>query len=133
MNFLLIALCLLAGLVLRYYGIAPEDSHKGINIWILYIALPAVSLLYIPEITWSGALILPVMMPLLVWTGAWLTLKLFAGGFNLDKGTHAALLLTSGLGNTSFVGFPLLSRDEKSYVYNQIRTQSVLYIATGLK
>ena len=46
-------------------------------------------------------------MPLLVWGGAWFLLKLFARRFALDKGTHAALLLTAGLGNTSFIGFPL--------------------------
>ena len=107
MNFILIAICLLSGLVLRLSGILPENSHRGINAWILYIALPAVSLLYIPAITWSSALILPVMMPLLVWSGAWLILKLSARRFALDRGTHATLLLTIGLGNTSFIGFPL--------------------------
>lgn len=107
MNFILIALCLISGLVLRSSGILPENSHRGINAWILYIALPAVALLYIPAITWSGALILPVAMPWLVWGGAWFILKLFARRFALDKGTHAALLITAGLGNTSFIGFPL--------------------------
>ena len=48
MDFLLIAICLLSGLVFRSAGILPENSHRGINAWILYIALPAVSLLYIP-------------------------------------------------------------------------------------
>ncbi len=107
MNFLLIALCLFAGMALRLSGILPENSHKGVNAWILWIALPAMTLLYIPAIKWNSALILPVAMPLLVWIGAWLTLKLFGQRLALDKGTHAALLLTAGLGNTSFVGFPL--------------------------
>jgi malate permease and related proteins len=107
MSFLLIAICLVSGMVLRSSGILPENSQRGINAWILYIALPAVTLLYIPTITWSSALILPFTMPLLVWSGAWLTLKLFARRLALDKGTHAVLLLTAGLGNTSFIGFPL--------------------------
>ncbi len=107
MNFLLIALCLFAGMAIRLTGILPENSHRGINAWILSIALPAMTLLYIPAISWQSALILPVSMPLLVWAGAWLTLKLFAQRLTLDKATHAALLLTAGLGNTSFVGFPL--------------------------
>jgi malate permease and related proteins len=107
MSFLLIALCLITGLVLRSSGILPENSHRGINAWILYIALPAVALLYIPAITWSSALILPLTMPLFVWIGAWLALKLFEQHFPLDKETRAVLLLTAGLGNTSFVGFPL--------------------------
>ena len=86
MNFLLIALCLIAGLVLRSSGILPENSHRGINAWILYIALPAVTLLYIPAIPWSSALILPVTMPWLVWIGAWLMLKLFARAFCPGQG-----------------------------------------------
>jgi len=107
MNFFLIALCLVAGPILRSAGILPENSHKGINTWILYIAQPAVALLYIPTIRWSSALILPMAMPFLVWAGAWITLKLFARRFAREKRTFAALLLTAGLGNTSFLGFPL--------------------------
>jgi len=107
MNFLLIAVCLVAGFVLRSCGVLPENAHKGINAWILYIAMPAVALLYIPAIKWSSALILPAAMPLVVWSGAWLFLQAFARRLVLDRGTHAALLLTAGLGNTSFVGFPL--------------------------
>ena len=107
MNFILIALCLITGFTLRSSGILPDNSHRGINAWILYIALPSVTLLYIPAITWNRALLLPVAMPLLVWIGAWLIVRFFASRFALEKSTQAALLLTAGLGNTSFVGFPL--------------------------
>jgi malate permease and related proteins len=107
MNFVLIALCLIAGLVLRFFRILPENAHRGINAWILYIALPSMALLYIPAIHWGTALILPAAMPLVVWAGAWLLLRLFARRLTTDPGTHAALLLTAGLGNTSFIGFPL--------------------------
>jgi predicted permease len=107
MNFFLIGISLAAGIVLRKSGVLPENAHKGINAWILYIALPAVALLYIPALTWSSDLIFPVAMPLLVWIAAWFGLKLFARRLQLDAGTHAALLLTAGLGNTSFIGFPL--------------------------
>jgi malate permease and related proteins len=107
MNFILIAFCLVAGFVLRLSRILPEDSHKGINAWILYIAMPSVALLYIPAIEWNSALLLPVVMPFIVWIGAWLTAKLFSRRFGLDTETQAALILTAGLGNTSFVGFPL--------------------------
>jgi malate permease and related proteins len=107
MNFVLIAVCLVAGFVLRSLKVLPENAHKGINAWILYIAVPAIALLYIPSITWNSALVLPVAMPLLVWGGAWLILKLFAPRSALENGTRTALLLTAGLSNTSFVGFPL--------------------------
>jgi predicted permease len=107
MNFFLIGICLAAGMILRSSGILPENAHKGINAWILYIALPAVALLYIPAIAWSRDLIFPVAMPFLVWTAAWLLCKPLAKRLSLDTQTHAALVLTAGLGNTSFIGFPL--------------------------
>ncbi|MDL1892458.1 AEC family transporter [Sphingobacteriales bacterium CHB3] len=107
MNFILIALCLTAGWLLQRSGILPNDAHKGINVWILYIALPAVALLYVPAITWTAELIIPVAMPFIVWSGAWLALKLVTRRFPIEKSTQAALLLTAGLGNTSFLGFPL--------------------------
>jgi predicted permease len=107
MNFLLIAICLIAGFIVRSSGILPANSHRGINAWILYMALPAVTLLNVPAIQWDRAMILPMIMPLIVWIGAWLYLSLFTRHCDLDKGTQAALLLTAGLGNTSFAGFPL--------------------------
>jgi malate permease and related proteins len=107
MNFLLIAICLLAGYFLRVSNILPQDAHKGINGWILYIAFPAVALHYIPSIKWSFELLLPLIMGLIVWFGAWLVLKISSSAFQLDAKTFGALLLTAGLGNTSFVGFPL--------------------------
>lgn len=107
MNVLLIAVCLIAGYSLRTCGILPRDAHKGINAWILYIAFPAVALHYIPSIDWSFDLLLPLTMPFVVWCGAWLILKLFSKRLQLDAGTFGGLLLTAGISNTSFIGFPL--------------------------
>ncbi|MBW7887304.1 MAG: AEC family transporter [Bacteroidetes bacterium] len=106
-NFLLIALCLSAGWFFRTKNILPADAHKGINIWILYIALPATALFYIPQITWNHEYFLPILMPFVVWIGAWIFLKIISQFISINAETFAALLLTSGLGNTSFVGFPL--------------------------
>jgi predicted permease len=107
-NFILIALCIIAGCGLRRLRILPEDAHRGINVWIIYLAVPAISLKYIPAITWSPDLLLPALMPLIVWTGSWLTFKLYSLRWPLDPATRAALTLTAGLGNTSFIGFPLI-------------------------
>jgi malate permease and related proteins len=105
MNFLLIAICLLAGYFLRRN--LPQDAHKGINGWILYVAFPAVALHYIPSIKWNFDLLLPLLMALIVWIGALLMAKIASFAFRLDAGTFGALLLTAGFGNTSFIGFPL--------------------------
>lgn len=107
-NFILIAVCILAGILFRRSGTLPADAHKGINAWIIYLALPAVSFKYLPHIHWSHQLLLPAMMPLIVWAGAWVFTKGYAAKRPLAKPTEGAMMLSSGLSNTSFVGFPLI-------------------------
>ncbi len=107
-NFILIGLCIIAGFSLKRLRILPDEAHRGINVWIIYLAVPAMALKYIPTISWSSDLLLPALMPLIVWFGAWLTFKLYSLRWPLDPGTRTALTLTAGLGNTSFLGFPLI-------------------------
>ncbi len=106
-NFALIALCLLAGFLVKKYKGLPEDSYKSVNAWVINVALPAVALKYIPEIQWNFSLILPFLMPLFVWTGSYIFVNFLNRYISMSPGTRAALFLTAGLGNTSFLGFPL--------------------------
>jgi malate permease and related proteins len=107
-NFILIGVCIAAGMLLKASNRIPENAHNGINTWIIYLAIPAVALKYIPAVKWSNDLLLPAVMPLIVWFGAWAVFKLYSRLFSLSQETRAALTLTAGLGNTSFVGFPLV-------------------------
>ena len=72
------------------------------------MAIPAVALKYLPAIHWTNDLFLPALMPVIVWCGAWLLFKVYSLKRKLDPATRAALTLTAGLGNTSFIGFPLV-------------------------
>lgn len=107
LNFLLIGICLFAGFLTKKYKALPENSYKAVNAWVINIALPAVALKYIPEIQWNLSLILPLIMPLIVWTGSYFFVILLNRYYTFSPGTRAALILTAGLGNTSFLGFPL--------------------------
>ena len=107
-NFVLIGVCITVGLLLKAFKLIPENSHRGINTWIIYMAIPAFALKYIPAIKWSNDLLLPAIMPLIVWCGSWLVFKLYSLRFHLSPASRTALTLTAGLGNTSFVGFPLI-------------------------
>jgi predicted permease len=86
----------------------PENSHKAINAWLIYLALPAVSFKYLPFIQWSNQLIVPALSPIIVWLGAWLFVRLYASYNHIDKGTEGGMKLAAGLSNTSFIGFPLI-------------------------
>jgi len=108
-NFIIIGICIIAGMLFRVSGALPADAHKGVNAFIIYLALPAVSFKYLPHIQWSGQLLLPALMLVIVWLGAWLYTNLYGTKRNLAKSTIGALKLSSGLSNTSFVGFPLIA------------------------
>jgi len=108
-NFVIIAVCMLAGMLFRRAKTLPADAHKGINAWIIYIALPAVSFKYLPYIHWTHELFIPAISPLIVWLGGWCMVKLFIKTKPVDKLTEGGLKLSFGLANTSFVGFPLIA------------------------
>lgn len=107
-NFILIALCLSAGWLLRRSRILEQGAEAGINTWLIWIAIPATALKYVPHIKWSTALLLPALMPFVVWTVAVIFFRSCARRMHFDSATRTALTLTAGLGNTSFVGFPLV-------------------------
>jgi len=107
-NFIIIGLCILAGIIFRKSKSLPKDAHKGINAWIIYIALPAVSFKYLPHVTWTKDLFFPVLAPICVWLFGWLFITLYSRIRNINKATAGGLKLTSALSNTSFVGFPLI-------------------------
>lgn len=107
-NFILIAGSLLTGLLFNIFGSLPKDSYKGINAWVLFVALPALSLKYIPAIEWSPRMIFPAIAPIIGWVGAWLAVTAYAWKFKIDRATKGSLKLSTGLANTSFLGFPLV-------------------------
>lgn len=108
-NFLLIGICLIAGWLVKRYIPLPAEPHKGINAMVINLALPAAAFKYLPHIQWSGELVMPVLMPFVVWFGGWLYISSYARMAKLDKKTTAGLKLTTSLSNTSFVGFPLVT------------------------
>jgi predicted permease len=108
-NFLLIFICITSGVVLAKARVLPSDAHKSINAWILYVALPALSFRFVPEIEWNIRLLLPVLTPLIVWSGAWLFVRIYDHRRRLSNGSRTALLVTCGLGNTAFIGFPMIA------------------------
>ena len=108
-HFILILICISVGVVFSRLHILPDGAHKSVNAWVIYVALPALSLRYIPEIEWNSHVLLPVIGPLLIWTGAWLFVQLYDRKKRLSTGSRTALFVTCGLGNTSFLGLPMVA------------------------
>ena len=107
-NFILIGLCIIAGILFRKSRSLPKDAHKGINAWIIYIALPAVSFKYLPHIVWTKDLLFPALAPICVWLIGWVFITFYAKITHASRATSGGLKLVSSLSNTSFIGFPLI-------------------------
>jgi len=103
-----LAVSLAGGYLLRKSGKVSSSTSAGINAWVLYLALPAVILKAVPQIRWTTDALFPLAAPLIVLGGAWLFIRLAARPLHWDRGERTALFLSTGLANTSFVGFPLI-------------------------
>ena len=107
-NLILLILCFIAGMLLRWGKRMPDNASATLNSFIIHVSLPALTLLYIHQLKLSADVALIGLM-------AWLLFALSTGFFwvvgrwlNLPRGTTGALILVGGLGNTSFFGLPMV-------------------------
>ncbi len=104
----LIPVCIIIGILLKRIKSFPENSYKAINSLIIYVCLPALTLYYIPQIEIKSELIFPALVIWIIFPLSILFFILMQKIFKWDKKSTGALILTGGLANTSFVGFPVL-------------------------
>jgi len=107
-NFALLLVCFALGIVLRRLGRLPDTAPAALNGFIVHVSLPALTLQHLRHLHFDASLAGPLAM-------AWL---LFAAGaafflagqrlFGWPRATTGALILTGALGNTSFVGIPMI-------------------------
>lgn len=111
-NFIVIVVCLVLGFVVRRAGGFARAQVRPLNFVILWMSLPALVLAELPEIFARGVLSRDVLalasMPWLVFTFTLLVALAIGRALKWSRGTTGAVALTAGLGNTSFVGFPLI-------------------------
>lgn len=107
-NILLIFICLLLGLFLQRVKDLPPNSYKTLNQFVIYVSLPALALFYIPKIVINANLLYPLGI---AWIGFILSFVFFSvlgKWFGWSKKLTGCLIIVAGLGNTSFVGFPII-------------------------
>lgn len=98
----------LLGFICRRFITGPAYLVRWINYFIIYISLPAIILLKVPQLNISPQVIIPAAV---AWT--WV----FVGGFIIivisrwlkwAKTTEGAMLLLVTMGNSSFLGYPMV-------------------------
>lgn len=98
----------LSGFLARRLPLFPTDTGFRLNRLIIRIFLPALVLLYLPHLKFEKTEILPALMP---WMSFILGMIFFGalGRFlQFPKATTRCLMLVGSMGNTSFIGFPLI-------------------------
>src|SRR6185369_12285390 len=107
-NIILLAVCLVAGIILRKTGRFPVTTPAALNGFIIHISLPALAILHIHNMRIDASLALTAAMAWLLFGGAWAIFSLAGKALKIDPHTTGALILVAGLGNTSFVGLPMI-------------------------
>lgn len=107
-NIILLFVCLAAGAGLRQAGRVTDNAHTALNAFIIHLSLPALILLQIHSVTLSPALFYAALMPWLMFAASALLFCLVGKALQLPPGTTGALVVVGGLGNTSFVGLPMI-------------------------
>ncbi|TGK28211.1 AEC family transporter [Leptospira gomenensis] len=105
---ILIPVCFLAGWIFKRTRIFPENSASVFGNFIIYISLPSLILANLPSLHWKPSLGFLIGMPWLVFG---MSIPLFYAAariFRWSSDTRTAVILCCGLGNTSFVGLPVL-------------------------
>ncbi|MDP3464585.1 MAG: AEC family transporter [Sulfuricurvum sp.] len=128
-QFVFIIALLLIGIVLQKMD-APVDFSKSLNFFVIYVSLPATVLIQVPKIHLDFSALGVILIP-------WILVPIVAAIViamtrNHPPHVRAALLLVMPLGNTSFVGIPivhtLLGEEAIPYVlmYDQFGTFLIL-------
>lgn len=128
-QFIFIIVLLLIGILLQKTD-APVDFSKSLNFFVIYVSLPATVLIQVPKIVLNGSALSTIMIPWLLLPIMFYLVILMTKNYAPD--VRAALLLVIPLGNTSFVGIPiiktLVGADAIGYVlmYDQFGTFLIL-------
>ena len=111
-NFIVIFLCLIAGIFCKRLRQFPHQTPQAFNAFIIYITLPALVISQVPRmllnLDFSGNWWMPISMSWICLLLSILIFSLIGKKLGWRDAKTGALILTVGLANTSFVGIPLL-------------------------
>ncbi|MFL5321064.1 MAG: AEC family transporter [Myxococcaceae bacterium] len=106
-NLWLLAICFLAGVLARRSGKLPESTPVVLNSWVMWLALPALIIHTIHKIPFRPELLLAAGSLWMVFLVA-AALALLLSPNVVSRRTAGGLALACGLGNTAFMGLPMM-------------------------
>lgn len=106
--FILLIFCLALGVLVARYARPPMGLAQGLNWWVINIALPALILDLIPRLHPDSRIWFLAVSQWGVFFGAWLLFAVLGKRLGWSRGRIGAVVLVCGLGNTSFMGYPMI-------------------------
>ena len=107
-TFALIFVSIFTGYIINFKKIFAQNTPIILNQFILYISLPAMVFLQIPKLTFSFDIIIPVVISYGVMAFSALFIFYISKVLQFSREVTASLMLVGVLGNTSFVGIPVI-------------------------
>ena len=117
-----------AGFLFRKIPAFPSSTDRSLNLYIIYIALPGLILARVPALQVSARILIPVTMAWVSVAASALAVLVVARVMKWSDNLVGALLLMVPLGNTSFLGIPMVEHflgDEAiphALIYDQFGT-----------
>ncbi len=125
-NFIITITYLIIGVFLKTTKKLPENFSSSLNLFVIYVSLPALVLIKIPFLEIGHELLFVAILPwIMVALGSAMVL-LFSRIFRWKRDVTGCLLLMVALGNTSFLGIPMVraffGEDAVAYavIYDQL-------------
>jgi len=106
--FALILAMLALGLAFQHLRVFPDSAAEVLNKVVLYVCLPASVLIYAPRLELGRDVLAVAAVPWLLLAATVALVSLATRALKLRADEHAVLLLCVALGNTSFLGYPLV-------------------------
>lgn len=107
-SIILLFLCLFIGIGLQKVKAFPKNTHTVLNQYVLWVALPAMALYYLPKVDLGFDLLFPASVAWISFGLAYLFFNFLGKRLGWSRKLIGCLILTGGLGNTSFVGIPVI-------------------------
>ncbi|WNO08744.1 AEC family transporter [Teredinibacter sp. KSP-S5-2] len=107
-NLLIIVVCMSLGYLLQKTKKFPDNAAQTLNLYIIYVSVPAVIFLQIPKIQLGWSALIPASAAWILLILSALLTRFAARFFSWSKAEEGCLMLLIPLGNTSFLGLPLL-------------------------
>jgi predicted permease len=107
-NLLTVVLFVLLGMFFNRLEAFPKDSAQTLNMFVIYVSLPAMILVKVPKIVISPEIMVPILVSWSMLLFSVALVLLAARLWRWQRPIVGVLLLAVPMGNTSFMGIPVI-------------------------